>query len=129
MTFPNHSPLTLGFGNLTMNILIGGINVGTAQIDNILAPPGTSYYPARGILNFDIVVQNAVKILAAEADALQKGNLDLTATGNASTFNAVHIPYMEAVLGDAELTAQVPLGLVVAETIQGWLTDPSTIPR
>ena len=65
------------------------------------------------------ILDNLSDILASQKDALQKGDLDLTVTGNTTTYNGVHIPYYETILRGLDLSTLVPIMKLVFGTVEG----------
>lgn len=57
--------------------------------------------------------------MAAQKEALQQGELELTATGNSTIYNGNHITYYEQILKDLELTTRIPIISVLLDTVQG----------
>jgi hypothetical protein len=90
-------------------MIIGNITMGQGRIDNVFLVPGDNTVPIRATFNLKTAIQHLGVILQAESDALTKGNVVISASGNSTVYNGVHIPYYEAILNNVVLTGEVPL--------------------
>ncbi|RJE20820.1 hypothetical protein PHISCL_06839 [Aspergillus sclerotialis] len=120
-TLPNHSVFTLALGNMTVNLKSQDLVLGQATILNVVLKPGNNTVSLRGDLDIDKILNNISDIVAAQRDALQDGELELTATGNSTTYNGVHIPYYETILRGLDLTARVPIMKIFFGTLEGMM--------
>jgi hypothetical protein len=70
-----------------------------------------------GNLFLDQVVPNLAAILDSQKDALNKGNVEIFISGNATTVNGQHIPYVEKVLNDKRIRITVPVISLLANVL------------
>lgn len=120
MTLPNWSPLTIGLGNVTLNVFSGSILVGTVHIQDVVAPPGNTTLPFRGEVYIDQILNNLWPIIQSQVSAIKDGNLNISACGNSTIINGQHIGYVENVLNNQLLSAQVSV-LELATQLAGSL--------
>lgn len=90
---------------MTVDLKSQDLVLGQATILNVVLKPGNNTVSLRGNLDIDKVLDNFSDIVESQRDALQNGELELTATGNSTTYNGVHIPYYETILKGLDLTA------------------------
>lgn len=121
LNIPNAGVLTLGLGNLTVNLLSGPVNLGTANIHDVVLKPGNNTLPFDGVFLFDALVPNLAAILDSQKDALATGNLQLSASGNSTIVNGVHIPYIEQVLNTKNIKFDVPVLTLLGDVLSGLL--------
>lgn len=127
LTLPNWSPLTIGLGNVTLNILSGTYLIGSASLTDVVLPPGNSTLNFRGQLFYDTVLENIGPIVSSQAQALKDGNLEVSASGNASVVNGQHITYVEEVLNAQRLSTQIPILELLAQVSGQFLTNSSAL--
>lgn len=127
LTLPNWSPLTIGLGNVTLNILSGSYLIGTASLLDVVLPPGNSTLNFRGRLFYETVLANIGPIVSSQAHALKDGNLEVSASGNASVIDGQHITYVEDVLNAQHLSTQIPILELLAQLSSQFLTDGSAL--
>lgn len=102
--------------------------MGQGRIENVLLVPGNNTVPIRATFDLKTAIQNLGAILQAESDALTQGNILISASGNSTVYNGLHIPYIEAVLNNVFLTGEVPLIKILVDTLeQGLSTNGSLI--
>lgn len=117
-------PVTDSFqGNVTLDLKSEDLVLGQATIYNVVLKPGDNFVNLRGYIDIDTILDNIPKIMAAQTDALSKGNLELSADGNSTIYNGEHIGYYEEILNNLTLTAQVPIMKVLMDTVQGLAND------
>ncbi|KFY44966.1 hypothetical protein V494_01219 [Pseudogymnoascus sp. VKM F-4513 (FW-928)] len=121
LTIPNASLVSFELGNVTLNIIVGGMILGNATMKNVYLVPGNNTVPARGILNLKMAIQNLPAILASQTGALTKGNIEMSASGNSTIYNGQHIPYFEKVLNSLLLTTQMPILSILMDSLKGIL--------
>ncbi|KFY28060.1 hypothetical protein V493_03118 [Pseudogymnoascus sp. VKM F-4281 (FW-2241)] len=124
LSLPNASILRLNLGNMTWNLIIGGVNLGKANIRNLILEPGSNIVSARCVLDLKMALKHLPQIIAAELGALRKGNLSISASGNTTIYNNQHIDYYEKSLNQLTLTAQVSLLSVIVDSMKGILGSP-----
>ncbi|KAI1839237.1 hypothetical protein JX266_014552, partial [Neoarthrinium moseri] len=83
--------------------------------------PGNNTLNFSGELFLHTIVQNFGKVLKAQLAALNDGQIQFDATGNATTFNGQRIPYIESVLNTKRLTAYVPVITFLSDLINGFI--------
>ncbi|KFY79460.1 hypothetical protein V498_08939 [Pseudogymnoascus sp. VKM F-4517 (FW-2822)] len=115
LSLPNASVLKIDLGNMTWNLIIGGVNLGKANIQNVILNPGSNIVPARCVLDLKMAIRHLRQIIASEKVALRKGNLSISASGNTTIYNSQHIDYYEKILSKLTLTAQVSLLSVIMD--------------
>jgi hypothetical protein len=109
-------------------MVIGNITIGQGKIENVFLVPGNNSVPIRATFDLKTSIQHLGVILQAESDALTKGNVVISASGNSTVYNGVHIPYYEAILNNIFLTGEVPLIKILVDTLeQGLSTNGSLI--
>lgn len=92
---PNASPLALGLGNVTYDVIANGIRIGQTTIDNLRLSPGNQTVQYKGQLNTDAVLANIRKVLGA---LNEDDNLDFVVKGSHSTVNGERIGYLDEVM-------------------------------
>lgn len=109
-------------------MLVGGVYLGPAYMKDVTLHPGANVIPARGVLSIKTLLKNLKPILAS--GALAGGNIELEAVGNASTYDGVHIPYLEKATRELVLRTKVPLlslldGALNPSALSKMKSDPS----
>lgn len=104
---PNHSPLSIGLGNLTLNTWAGDVRIGSATVTDAYLEPGNNTIPFTGQIFLDAVMMNSAAILASQSSYLPNGYLELGISGNSTIANGEHITYVEDVLNGIRLKAQL----------------------
>lgn len=100
-----------------------GLIIGQATILNVILKPGNNTVAMRGRMEIATVLENLSEILAAQMDALMDGELELSASGNSTIYNGVHIKYYEQVLNNLTILTRVPILEILGGTLQGLLND------
>lgn len=109
-------------------MIIGNKTMGQGRINNVFLVPGNNTVPIRAIFDLQTAIENLGLIFQAELDALTAGNVVISASGNSTVYNGVHIPYYEAILNNILLTGEVPLIKILVDTLeQGLSTNGSLI--
>lgn len=106
---------------------MGDILLGNGTIENVQLAPGNNTVPLRGTLDISTALANIGTLLAAESNALSDGNLMLSASGNSTVYDGVHIPYFEKVLNNLTISADVPVLQVLFGTLAGLISSNSGI--
>jgi len=94
------------------------ITLGQARINNVVLAPGNNTFPLTATLDIKTAMRNLKKILAEQKDALKLGNVEISASGNSTVYNGVHIPYYENVLKNVVLTAKIPLIQILMDSTE-----------
>ncbi|RDW66470.1 hypothetical protein BP6252_10105 [Coleophoma cylindrospora] len=116
---PNHSVVSFEMGNLTLNLMLGGIVVGSASINDVFISPGNNTVPIRASVEFSKVLANARTILASQASSIKEGYITIQASGNSTVYNGEHIYYYEQVLNPLNITVMLPLKTLLVGILQG----------
>ncbi|KAI0446035.1 hypothetical protein F4803DRAFT_547554 [Xylaria telfairii] len=117
LNLPNAGVLTLGLGNLTLNLFSGDIKLGFVNIYDVVLPPGNNTRNYEGQLYLKELVPNLGGILDSQSAPLAAGNIELKARGNATMVNGMHISYVEQVLNNKTLVATVPVISLLSDVI------------
>ncbi|KAK6220859.1 hypothetical protein LQW54_001778 [Pestalotiopsis sp. IQ-011] len=117
LNLPNWGALTLGLGDVSLNLYSGDVRLGLITIFNVLVPPGNNSLPFSGELYLHDLVSNFGKILDAQADALNQGQVQIDATGNATTVDGVHIPFIEHILNNKRVTSYTSVVKLASDVI------------
>lgn len=104
---PNHSLLSIGLGNLTLNIWAGDVLIGSATVTDAYLEPGNNTIPFTGQIFLGAVMMNSADIVASQSSSLANGYLELGISGNSTISNGEHITYLEDALNGIRLTAQL----------------------
>lgn len=126
-TLPNWSPLTIGLGNVSLNVLSGSILVGAVHIQDVVAPPGNTTMSFRGEVFLDQILKNVGSIIQSQIAALKDGNLNISASGNSTIVNGQHIGYVENVLNNQLLSTQVSILELVTQLAGSLLSGNETL--
>ncbi|KAH8699234.1 hypothetical protein BGW36DRAFT_426906 [Talaromyces proteolyticus] len=124
---PNYSIVSFALGNVTLNLKAADFVLGQGVIENVVLKPGNNTVDIKGSLSIATVLDNLISIAAAEKSAILKGNLELSASGNATIYEGVHITYYESVLNSLVMTADVPILEVLSDTISGLVGSNTTL--
>lgn len=114
-------------GNVTLNLESAGMRIGVATIQDVVLKPGNNSVSLRGRLDINTVKENLSEIMASQSSALRSGDLEISASGNSTVYNGVHIRYYEVVLNNITLTTRVPIVQVLTGTLQGMLDSKSNL--
>ena len=108
-------------------MIIGNVTMGQGRIENVFLIPGNNTVPIRATFDLKTAIQYIGLILQAESSALTKGNVVISASGNSTVYNGVHIPYYEAILNNVFLTGEVPLIKILVGTLQQGLSSNNSL--
>lgn len=120
LNLPNWGALTLGIGNLSLNLMSGDLRIGLITVYDVLIPPGNNTRYFNGELYLDVVFQNLGTILSSQGDALSEGNIQIDATGNSTVVNGEHIHFIEAILNNRRVTSMIPVVKLVGDLISSF---------
>ncbi|KAJ5934088.1 hypothetical protein N7466_003635 [Penicillium verhagenii] len=121
-TLPNKSLFTFALGNVTLNLRSSELLVGQATITDVLLKPGNNSVSMRGTLDIPTIIDNIAGIISSQQTALLQGKLQLSASGNSTIYDGVHISYYEEVLNNLTITTQVPILEVLSGTLQNLVS-------
>lgn len=102
-------------------MIVGGVIIGQGLLDNVVLSPGNNTVAIRAIVDLKTMIQNLPTILDAEASSLTNGNVLISASGNSTVYNGVHIPYYEAVLNNLFLTGEMPIVKLLIDSLEQYL--------
>jgi hypothetical protein len=108
-------------------MILGNVTVGQGRIQNVMLVPGPNLVPIRATLDIKTAFQNLPQIIASQAGSLAKGNITISASGNSTVYNGLHIPYYEAVLNNLLVTGEVPLIKLLAGSLQQFFQGNNTL--
>ncbi|KAJ5086195.1 hypothetical protein N7532_010966 [Penicillium argentinense] len=123
---PNHSVFTFALGNVTLNLKSVNLTIGQATIENVVLRPGNNPVSLKGTLDIDTVLDNLEDMLAAQKSALEDGDVELSASGNSTVYDGIHIDYYEEILNNLTLTTRIPILEVLGDTLQGLLDNKNS---
>ncbi|KAL3450043.1 hypothetical protein BJX65DRAFT_316235 [Aspergillus insuetus] len=125
-TLPNPSVMTLQIGTTLLDLKSGEYLLGNATIDDLMLYPGNHSVPVEGIIDLNYLIDNLGDILKTQGDALNRGFLRLDAVGRNVTFDGVEIPYYAEAMRKLTLTADVSLGSLITNSIDGVIKPNGT---
>lgn len=102
-----------------MNLFSGNLLVGNATLNNLFLRPGNHSTPVEGIIDLGVLFKNLPQVLKDQASALKQGNLELKTIGTRVVYEGVEVPYYTKVMQGLELTAKIPVGALLTNTIKG----------
>ena len=108
-----------------MDLFSGDLLLGNATLPNLMLKPGNHSTPVEGILDLQKLIKNIKTVIKDQASSLKNGNLELKTIGRSVYFEGVHVPYYSKVMQGLTLTANVPVGGLLANTVQGVLGGDS----
>ncbi|KAI1411832.1 hypothetical protein F5Y13DRAFT_164437 [Hypoxylon sp. FL1857] len=120
LNLPNWGALTLGIGNLSLNLMSGDLRIGLITIYDVLLPHGNNTRYFNGELFLDTIFQNIGTVLSSQSDALSNGNIQIDATGNATVVNGQHIRFIEAILNNRRVTSVTPVVKLAGDLISSF---------
>ncbi|KAI1464467.1 uncharacterized protein F4812DRAFT_442178 [Daldinia caldariorum] len=126
LNLPNWGALTLGIGNLSLNLMAGDVRIGLVTVYEVLLPPGNNSRYFNGELYLDVLMQNLGTVLSTQSGPLNDGNIQIDATGNATVVNGQHIRFIEAVLNHRRVTSTIPVTKLMGDLI-GSFTNGSQV--
>jgi hypothetical protein len=113
-------------GTTLLDLKSGEYLLGNATIDDLMLYPGNHSVPVEGIIDLDYLIDNLGDILKTQGDALSRGFLRLDAVGRNVTFDGVEIPYYAEAMRKLTLTADVSLGSLITNSIDGVIKPNGT---
>ncbi|PYH95895.1 hypothetical protein BO71DRAFT_439950 [Aspergillus ellipticus CBS 707.79] len=125
-TLPNPSVMTLEIGTTTLDLISGNLTLGNVTLDNLVLTPGNHSTPVRGIFDLGKLIENIGPVLKTQASAIKSGYLDLQTVGTDVVYDGVQVPYYTALMKNLTMTARVPLGKLITNTLRGILHPNGT---
>ncbi|KAK8022826.1 hypothetical protein PG993_013593 [Apiospora rasikravindrae] len=117
LNLPNWGSLTLGLGNVSLNLMAGDIRIGLITIYDVMIPPGNNTREFDGRLYLDQVAANLGAVLASQGEALNQGMIRIDATGNATIVNGKHIHFVETILNKKRVTSKIGVFTLLGDVI------------
>ncbi|VUC27316.1 unnamed protein product [Clonostachys rosea] len=125
LNLPNWGVLTLGLGNITLNVISGDVDLGIVNVYNVELKPGNNTYDFDGEIYLDQLIPNLGALLDSQKDALAVGAIDLTVTGKSTIVNGQHIKYVESVLNKKTISTRIPIMTLAGDILSGILSSDS----
>ena len=119
VSIPNFGVLELNLGNLTFNLFSGKTRLGYITVYDADLKPGNNTNNFGGQLFLSSLLPNLGDVLKSQSAALQKGNIDLNVTGNATVVNGQHIKWLEQVLNNRQVTTSVGVVTLLSDVVSG----------
>ncbi|KAH6659311.1 hypothetical protein BKA67DRAFT_544101 [Truncatella angustata] len=117
LNLPNWGALTLGLGNVSFNLFSGDVRIGLITIYEVVIPPGNNTRDFSGELFLHDLMQNFGKVLDAQTEALNNGQVQIDAVGNATIVNGQHIPFIEHILNNKRVKSYVSVIKLASDLI------------
>lgn len=117
----NAGALALYLGDLDFNVLAGDVRLALMHLYDVKLEKGMTHPYFEGTFFFDQLVPHLAEILSSQGKSLASGNLELTATGNATKVDGQNIKYVEEVLNKKEIHFEVPVLTLVGDLLNGLL--------
>ncbi|KAF2760462.1 hypothetical protein EJ05DRAFT_508992 [Pseudovirgaria hyperparasitica] len=121
LSLPNYSPLSLGLGDLTLNLMSKDLKLGLVHLDNLVLAPGNNTVPFYGNLYLNQFSQNLGALLDGQKEALNGGYIEINATGNTAMVNGQTIPYLQDMLATKTLVFHISVITFLSDVINGIL--------
>lgn len=118
----NTSSLSILVGNITLNLLVEDIKIGTIYIPDVNLVPGSNSLPIVGKVDIGVIIGNIGKILVSQEGVLQSVHITVALTGNTTRFNGQHIRFVDTLLAARPLSIKVTLETLL-NTILGAAVD------
>ncbi|KAH1305382.1 hypothetical protein KXX17_000996 [Aspergillus fumigatus] len=125
-TLPNPSVMTLEIGTTVLDLKSGDLVIGNATIDNLVLRPGNHSNPVRGRLDLKTVLKNLGPVLQSQKDSIRNGYLSLDSVTKTVVYEGVEVPYYTNVMKDLTLTAKIPIGGLLVNTLRGIFNKNGT---
>ncbi|OTA98457.1 hypothetical protein M426DRAFT_69787 [Hypoxylon sp. CI-4A] len=125
LNLPNWGTLALGIGDLSLNLMVGDLRIGLITIYDVYLPRGNNSKYFNGELYLDVLFQNIGTILAAQGDALNNGNIQIDAVGNATVVDGQHIRFIEAVLNKRRVSSTIPVTKLLGDLVSSFTNGSS----
>lgn len=106
---------------MTLNVMVGGFKLGMARLYDVVLEPGDNAIDARIDADLQTALQNLPEILESQQDQLSRGKIELQASGNTTIFNGERIEYLEYILNDLVLSAELSIMKVLTDTVGGMI--------
>ncbi|KAI0026259.1 hypothetical protein F4780DRAFT_18666 [Xylariomycetidae sp. FL0641] len=120
LNLPNWGVLTLGIGDIGLNLMAGDVRVGLIHVHDVTLPPGNNTRNFDGELFIDALLQNFGTVLASQASSLSSGNIQIDATGNETIVNGEHLTFVETVLNKKRVTSTISVVKLVSDALASF---------
>ena len=108
VSIPNPSVLTIGLGNVTLDLSVQGTPIGQSLLPDLVLKPGNNVVPMRSTVNQSLVI-------GMITSSFKNGILPLDIVGNSSVSNGQHLEYYEAAIQSNTLHVDLDAGSALAE--------------
>lgn len=109
-----------------LDLKSGDLVIGNATIDNLVLRPGNHSNPVRGRLDLKTVFKNLGPVLQSQKDSIRNGYLSLDSVTKTVVYEGVEVPYYTNVMKDLTLTAKIPIGGLLVNTLRGIFNKNGT---
>ncbi|KAM3497166.1 hypothetical protein MY11210_009716 [Beauveria gryllotalpidicola] len=128
LLLPNLSPLALSFGDITLGLTSGDMNLGEITLVGITIDPGNHTQSFEGFIDLNAIVGNLGGFLGSQSQALGQGVVQLNATATKIVVNGdQHITFLEEVLGTRPLTVNISVVTLLSDILSGILKSGGAI--
>ncbi|EGX90669.1 hypothetical protein CCM_07089 [Cordyceps militaris CM01] len=127
LMLPNLSPLALSFGDITLKIASGDLNLGQLSLAGITIQPGNQTQSFEGFLDLNVILGNLSGFLSSQSVALGQGVLQLNATATSVVVDGQHITFVEEILGKRPLTVNISVVTLLSDLLSGLLKGGGAI--
>ncbi|TQV97236.1 hypothetical protein IF1G_04476 [Cordyceps javanica] len=127
LTIPNHSPISFGIGDYTLDVFAGGVNIGHITIVDTVLNPGNNLQPLTGFVDLKVLVANLGAILKSQASSLADGMLEVTVTGRECYINGQRSTLIERVLNNRTLVIHASVATILGDIVGGVLAPQADI--
>lgn len=122
LNIPNFSVITLNFGNITFDVLSGPVKLGQIIVYDVLLNVGnTNTMRFDGKLDLPHVVKNVAPILKSQADALNRGQIQVDVTGTDVVADGQKIPYITNVLKTRRLITHMSVITLLSNVASSFM--------
>lgn len=118
---PNWGPITLGLGNLTLDVLSGDLVVGKVDVYDVLLKPGNNTIACDGFFNLTAVAGNLGNILQTQSGPLGGGKVELGLRAGEATLHGERLTFVEEILKDKVFKVNVSIFNLATSLLDGVL--------
>jgi hypothetical protein len=117
INLPNWGTLALSLGDVSFNLFSGEVRLGLITLYDLVMLPGNNTPSFSGELYLSELAQNFGKILDAESEALNNGQVRIDAVGNATVKDGQHIPFVQNILNNKRLVSYTSVVKLASDVI------------
>ncbi|KAL4787315.1 hypothetical protein BJX76DRAFT_354262 [Aspergillus varians] len=125
-TLFNPSVMELEIGTTILDLKTGDYILGNATIDNLVLYPGNNSVAINGMIDLHYLIDNLHEILEIQRHSISRGFLSLDCIGRSVVWGGEEVPYYTVAMKELTLKADVSLGSLVINTIQGVIAPNGT---